>query len=47
MKQIKEITNYNTDFYKKVIPFCRYCKVNKQVENLPFEISKKEKDEWI
>lgn len=35
------------DFYNKVIPFCKYCDIKKQVSGLKFEISKKELSEWV
>lgn len=35
------------DFYKKVIPFCKYCDIKKQISGLKFEISKKELSEWV
>lgn len=34
------------DYYKKVLPFCKYCDIKNQVSNLEFEISKKELSEW-
>ncbi len=38
-KQIKE-------FFNNSIPFCKYCNIPKQVDKLPFEISKKDIKDW-
>ena len=35
------------DFLFKPVPFCRYCRLNKIVNKLKWEISKKEISEWV
>ena len=43
IKKGKEII----DFYKRIIPFCRFCNIKNQQSNLEFQISNKKVSEWI
>ena len=42
IKNIEEIKQY----FNNPIPFCKYCNIPKQVNKLPFEISKKDIKDW-